>query len=123
MELFRQRPEGGVSAHHQAAVFAEKPASLLPQTNPGTPGLPPGEQMCRKCYFRLSCNDNATAKEVKGVFNVQLLEEESRKVGERWVSVCTTYQRLEHTVDCGTAQFLQGQMEEELKRSEATSLH
>lgn len=54
---------------------------------------------------------------------MQLLEEESRKVEELWVSVGTSYQRLEHAVDCGTAQLLQGQMEEELKRSEATSLH
>lgn len=123
MEPFRQRPEGGFSAHHQAAVFAEKPASLFPQTNPGTPGLPPGEQTCWKCYFRFSCNDKARAKEVKDVFNVQLLEEESRKVGELWASVGTSYERLEHTVDCGTAQLLQGQLEEELKRSEATSPH
>lgn len=121
VEPFRERPEGGVSAHHQAAVFAEKPTSLLPQTNRRTPGLPPGEQTPQKWSFVFSCNHNS-----EGVFNVQLLDEESGKVGELWTSVDTSYQRLERTVDGGTAQLLQGQMEEELKRSEAyikLSLH
>lgn len=50
---------------------------------------------------------------------VQLLEEQSRKVEELWASVGRSYQRLEKTIHSGTAQLLRGQMDEELKRSEA----